>query len=143
MDDDIIPANNCIKHYVSECIKNNAIMGGNGRIGKLNKKKNESIVSDTGIRNKIKVDFVGHLWCFKKEWLHYMFSIKPHTYDTGEDMQLCFSSKILGNIDSYQCSHPSKNENCDTTNNRLAVDKFASHRINSPGLRKSGRTIFH
>ena len=40
-----------------------------------------------------KVDFVGHLWCFKKDWLYYMFSIKPFTFDTGEDMHLCFTSK--------------------------------------------------
>ena len=141
MDDDIIPANNCIKHYVDECIKENAIMGGNARYGFLNKKI-KNILKDTGIRNKIKADFVGHLWCFKKEWLHYMFSIKPCTYDTGEDMHLCFSSKILGNINAYQCSHPSKNENCDITNNGLAGDKFSSYKKISPELRKSVEQYF-
>ena len=142
MDDDIIPAKNCIKHYVSECIKENAIMGGNSRFGKLNKKKNESILTEIGTRNRVKVDFVGHLWCFKKEWLHYMFSIKPHTYDTGEDMHLCFSSKILGNIDSYQCSHPTNDEICDTMKNGLAGDKFASYRTTSADLRKSIEQYF-
>lgn len=142
MDDDIIPGNNCIKHYVEECIKENAIMGGNARYGILNKNIKENNLRDVGIREKIKADFVGHLWCFKKQWLYYMFSIEPHTYDTGEDMHLCFSSKILGKIDSYQCSHPSNNENCDTTNNNLASDNFSSYKKTSVELRKNVEKYF-
>ena len=143
MDDDIIPGKNCIKHYVSECIRENAIMGGNGRFGILNKQKSNSILSDINTRNRVKVDFAGHLWCFKKEWLHYMFSIKPYTYDTGEDMHFSFSCKILGNIDAYQCSQPSQSEICDITNNGLAGDKFNSFGKNDSWAEEKYRTIFH
>ena len=151
MDDDIIPGNNCIKNYVNQCIKKNAIIGGNGRIGLLSKKywrggihvkgcnyHNSELIHprDVGIRKSIKVDFVGHLWCFKKEWLHYMFTIKPYTYDTGEDMHLCFSSKLLGRIESYVGEQKNLNDCSDIMNNTLSSDKCASWRTTPQSLRK-------
>jgi len=137
IDDDIIPGNNCIKNYVDQCIKKNAIIGGNGRIGKLSPYKNILIEPiDYGLRGGIKVDFVGHLWCFKKEWLHYMFSVKPYTYDTGEDMHFCFSSKLLGGIESYVGEQKTKNDVCDITMNTLAADEFASWRTTKQSFRK-------
>jgi len=151
MDDDIIPGNNCVKNYVNQCIEKNAIIGGNGRIGLLsdkycNKGKHydgcnrftSSLIHpiDCGVRKGIKVDFVGHLWCFKKEWLHYMFAVKPYTYDTGEDMHICFSSKLLGGIESYVGEQKNNDDNCDSTMNRLAADEHASWRTTKMSLRK-------
>ena len=142
MDDDIIPGNNCIKNYMEQCLEFNGIIGGNGRIGYYNQNKLQKF-SDCGIRNKtLLVDFVGHLWCFKKEWLHYMFAIKPHTYDTGEDMHLCYSSKILGNINSYIGKQSNHNDECDTTNNRLACDQHSSYKTTTGDLRKSVEKYF-
>lgn len=136
-DDDIIPGIDCVKNYTEQCIKLNSIIGGNGRIGynNINKQKLK-LPNDTGIRNEnTLVDFVGHLWCFKKDWLHYMFSIKPFTYDTGEDMHLCYSSKILGNINSYTCMQKIPIECSDLTNNSLASDEFSSYKKTSSELR--------
>lgn len=142
MDDDIIPGNNCIRNYTEQCLEFNGIIGGNGRIG-YNNKNNLQKLGDYGIRDKtLLVDFVGHLWCFKKEWLHYMFAIKPHTYDTGEDMHLCYSSKILGNISSYIGKQSNHNDECDTTHNRLACDQHASYKTTSGDLRKSVEKYF-
>ena len=122
-------------------IKLNGIIGGNGRIG-YNNKNILKRPGDTGNRpESTLVDFVGHLWCFKKEWLHYMFSIKPYTYDTGEDMHFCYSSKILGNISSY-VGKQIGNGLSDTTNNRLAGDEFASFKTTSSDLRKSVENYF-
>ena len=141
MDDDIIPGNKCFENYIDECIKLNGIIGGNGRIG-YNNKNILKRPGDTGNRpESTLVDFVGHLWCFKKEWLHYMFSIKPYTYDTGEDMHFCYSSKILGNISSY-VGKQIGNGLSDTTNNRLAADEFASFKTTSSDLRKSVENYF-
>lgn len=127
MDDDIIPGVNCIKNYVEQCINKNSIIGGNGRIAFINKNKQKlRQINDVGIRQCTKYDFVGHMWCFKKDWLYYMFSVKPLTYETGEDMHLCFSSKLFGNIDSYIAEHKNIEECSDITMNRLAVDKFSS-----------------
>ena len=138
-DDDMFPAKKCIQTYVTQCIKLNAIIGGNGGYGHLNKySPNNDLQSpnnytlkpfcDAGFRDNILVDFVGHLWCFKKEWLYYMFSVPPLTYDTGEDMHLCFSSKLLGNIPAYIGKHTIKDEFSDVTNGYYSDDQFASFR---------------
>ena len=137
LDDDIIPGNNCLKNYMDQCLELNSIIGGNGRIGinNVNKSKLKQ-PGDAGTKkNYTLVDFVGHLWCFKKDWLHYMFAIKPYTYDTGEDMHLCFTSKILGGINSYIAMQSCINDMCDTTNNALAADEHASFRVTKPELR--------
>jgi hypothetical protein len=150
LDDDIMPGNNCLKNYMEQCIKLNSIIGGNGRIAMNNKNSPHPPVAlfDTGIRpDHILVDFVGHLWCFKKEWLHYMFYIKPFTYDTGEDMHLCFSCKILGNIDSYIGKQLKFDDQCDITYNKLAGGIYATCRtvtgLNGPnGLRSNVEKYF-
>ena len=98
-DDDMIPGVKCVEKYVNSCLKLNAIIGGNGRYAQLNENRQKMLdrrpKPDYGLRRCMLVDFVGHLWCFKKDWLYYMFSTKPYTYDTGEDMHFCFSANVL------------------------------------------------
>lgn len=145
MDDDIIPGTDCFKNYVNQCIKLNGIIGGNGRIAQNNAKKNYlKKPREIGNRSEsILVDFVGHLWCFKKEWLHYMFALKPYTYDTGEDMHFSFSSKLLGNIKSYTGKQEYPNENCDISYSKYAVDKHASCRaMNKTNIRSDVEKYF-
>ena len=135
MDDDIIPGKNCVKNYLDQCLNLNAIIGGNGRIGFANKSRLYQ-PPDVGKRNKtILMDFVGHLWCFKKEWLHYMFGIKPYTYDTGEDMHLCYSAKILGNISSFVGKQDNNDDECDISKNKLADDEYSSYKTTPNILR--------
>lgn len=55
-----------------------------------------------------------------------MFSTKPYSYDTGEDMHLCYSCKLFGNINSYVAQHSTIDECSDITMNRLAVDNYSS-----------------
>jgi len=127
MDDDIIPGKNFAKNFVEQCIHLNGIIGGNGRMATLNKDKTLVQPSDTSLtQHPIKVDFVGHAWCIKKEWLHYMFAVAPLTYDTGEDMHLCFSSKLLGGINSYMAQQRCSEDHCDIARNRFADDNFSS-----------------
>lgn len=143
LDDDIIPGNNCLKNYMEQCISLNAIIGGNGRFGISNSNKGKlHPPQDVGIRKCLQVDFVGHLWCFKKEWLHYMFAIKPFTYDTGEDMHLCFSSKVLGNVSAHVAKHSDLNDMSDTANNKLSTDEFSSYKLTSPELRGNVEKYF-
>jgi len=148
MDDDIIPGNNCIKNYITECIKYNSIMGGNGRMGyyttnPYNVPNKLAPFPETGFRPETKlVDFVGHLWCFKKEWLYHMFSIKPFTLDTGEDMHLCYSCKVKSNINTYICKQEIEQDNCDITNGSLSCDKFASYLTMSQITRKNVENYF-
>jgi hypothetical protein len=144
MDDDIIPGKNFVKNFTEQCVQYNGIIGGNGRIATLNKNETLSQPSDTCFTQQpVKVDFVGHAWCIKKEWLHYMFSITPLTYDTGEDMHLCFSCKLLGGINSYMAKQSSLADHCDTTCNRLASDKFASFKTTSKESRTAVERHFN
>ena len=128
MDDDIIPGERCFEHYLSELQRLNGIIGGNGRLSVLNANREQlKTPPDTGVRDtSVLVDFVGHLWCFKHEWLRAMFSIKPHTLDTGEDMHFCFSAKEVLNVPSYTASQSSRAQMCDTSENVLGTDQYAS-----------------
>ena len=138
MDDDIIPGNRCFENYINQCLHLNGIIGGNGRYinsEPINVRNFEENYDETGLRKSKKVDFVGHLWCFKKDWLYYMFSIKPFTIDTGEDMHICFTSKIRGNIDSYVAQHNNMDELCDITRNSLANDEYSSFKYTPSELR--------
>ena len=133
MDDDIIPGKKYLENVVGECVRLNGIIGGNGRIGYLNTKINKELhyknANDIGYRQHTKlVDFVGHCWTFKKDWLHYMFAVKPLTYETGEDMHFCYASKVLGGISSYVAKQTNNDEVCDITENKLAIDEHANFR---------------
>lgn len=142
MDDDIIPGKNCVKNYVDQCTSLDSIIGGNGRVGYSNKCKLYR-PNECGIRkNSVLIDFVGHLWCFKKQWLHYMFSIEPYTYDTGEDMHLCYSAKIKGNIKSYVGKQTTHDDSCDIANNKLATDAHSSYKKTSNDLRSNVEKYF-
>ena len=144
LDDDIIPGENCFKNYVDQCIQLNGIIGGNGRIAINNPLKNKlKQYNDIGIRNKhLLVDFVGHLWCFKKEWLYNMFAVKPFTYDTGEDMHLCFSCKKIANIHSYIGKQSNRSDMSDITDNTLAIDEYSSFHVTSKELRSNVEKYF-
>ena len=137
MDDDIIPGNNFIKNYAEECVNLNGIIGGNGRFGYLSPYKNKlQQPIDVGVRNiTLKTDFVGHTWCFKKEWLKYMFGNIPFTYDTSEDMHFCFTSKLYGDINSYTCKQLTVYDMCDTTYNSLADDQYSAYKTTPRQLR--------
>lgn len=135
MDDDIIPGKQYLSNVTNECIRLNGIIGGNGRIGylntKINKEQHYKEADDIHFRYKTKqVDFVGHCWTFKKDWLYYMFGSKPYTTDTGEDMHFCYSAKLFGGINSYVCKQTNEDELCDTSMNKLAVDEHANFRRN-------------
>jgi len=148
MDDDIIPGKNCLKNYIMECIRLNGIMGGNGRCAYTTANpygSNNRLAPfpEHGIRQETKlVDYIGHLWCFKKEWLYYCFSIKPYTFETSEDAHFCYSCKVKGNIKSYVCKQEIEEDDCDITHGGLACDKFSSYLTTSQNLRKQVETYF-
>ncbi len=148
LDDDIIPGRNCIKNYINECLKLNGIIGGNGRMAynttnPYNVSNQYAPFPECGIRPETTlVDFVGHIWCFKKDWLYYMFSIKPFTYNTGEDIHLCYSCKCKGNINTYLCKHLTSDDDCDIASNSLSCDRFSSYLTTSATLRKNIEDYF-
>tara|TARA_B110000444_G_C18677457_1_gene518118 strand:+ start:31 stop:738 length:708 start_codon:yes stop_codon:yes gene_type:complete len=139
MDDDIIPGKNCLKNYVEQCIRKDAIIGGNGRIGYCSPHRDKvKQPREVGIRKETeKVDFVGHMWVFKKKCLYNMFGTEPFTYDTSEDMHLCYSNKVYGNINSYAAKQLCSDDMCDVAYCTLADDEYSSFKTTKVELREA------
>jgi hypothetical protein len=129
MDDDIIPGKYCLENYLSQSESTGGIIGGMGRIARTNPSRQDLMQPpDVGIRQEpILVDFVGHMWLFRKEQLFDMFAFPPVTYATGEDMHLCFSSKLRSGVPSFAGGQRSDDESCDTSMNKYAADEHAAY----------------
>jgi hypothetical protein len=109
-DDDTIPGIKWHRNCLDSMQKKEGIMGGAGYV-------------QTGIRamqyyrhgwpsqnlETERVDYVGHAWFFKREWLPYLWREMPPTWDNGEDMHFSYTAQKYGNIQTYCPPHPTKN----------------------------------
>lgn len=129
IDDDIIPGAFCLENYLAQAEQTGGIIGGMGRIARSNPLKDGlTQPPDVGIRpDPVLVDFVGHMWLFRKQQLFDMFAYPPVTYATGEDMHLCFSSKLRSGVPSFAGGQRSDEESCDTSMNKYAADEHAAY----------------
>lgn len=129
LDDDIIPGPRCIESYLNQAQELDAIVGGMGRIARTNAHKEHLYQpGDVGVRpDPVLVDFVGHMWFLRKKNLYDMFAYEPVTYETGEDMHLCFSSKLRSGTPAYVAAQPSLEHSCDTSMNKYADDDVAAY----------------
>ena len=106
-DDDTIPGKkwheNCL-----HCIKEkNGIMGSAGYIQTGDKAMQYYRHGWPDQNEKTeRVDYVGHAWFFKREWLSHLWREKPPTWDNGEDMHFSYTSQKYGNIQTYCPPHP-------------------------------------
>ena len=57
-----------------------------------------------------RVDYVGHAWFFKREWLSHLWREKPATWDNGEDIQFSYTAQKYGQIQTYCPPHPPENK---------------------------------
>ncbi len=131
MDDDILPGAKCFESYVRQAEETNGIIGGIGRFLDTSDKNHTAKMSDVGKRNLTEVVWCCHLWLFRKKHLHNMFSIEPYTWDTGEDMHLCFTNKVRDNVPCYAAEQLTQEESSDIRNNQWSDDEFASFRTSS------------
>lgn len=130
LDDDIIPGPSCLENYLNQAQSLDAIVGGMGRIARTNPAR-EALTQpvDVGLRERPElVDFVGHMWLMSKSNLFDMFSYEPVTWDTGEDMHLCFASKLRSGTPSYAAAQPTEESSCDVSMNKYADDDFAAYK---------------
>lgn len=143
-DDDVIPGARCLENYLNQVKEIDAIVGGNGRIARTNPSKDLlTQPHDVGLRPiPTLVDFVGHVWVFRKRHLFDMFSLEPQTFGTGEDMHLCFSSKLRSGTPSYAAAQPTLEDSCDTSRNQFADDDVASFRSTPKSERESVEAYF-
>jgi len=128
-DDDTIPGSrwheNCL-----ECMKHNeGIMGTAGYVQTGDRamqyyrhgwpSNNENIE---------RVDYVGHAWFFKREWLSHLWREKPPTWDNGEDMHFSHTAQKYGGIQTYCPPHPKEKPEMHGSllGNELGVDSKAT-----------------
>jgi len=124
MDDDIIPGTEWVENCLRLCKEKNCIVCANGR----NKHDIKWGVGDLGaVPSDTQVDYGGHSWFFKQQWLKYMWIETPITYTTGEDIHFCACAKIHGNISTWV---PRQIGNTSATLQNYASDEHASWKIN-------------
>ena len=105
-DDDTIPGvkwlENCCTTYAQE----EAILGGVGH-------SDTSYMDHTRFgwpnpnEQSIVVDLVGHAWFINTDHLKYIWSEKPATWETGEDIHFSALAQIYGNLKTIVPPHPS------------------------------------
>jgi len=129
-DDDTIPSDGWLENAIRLVDDKNCIAGQNGRSYNWSTKKfnGGSIGGDSGHMPKdTKFDLVGHCWVFKTELVRNLWKQKQVSYETGEDMQFCLSSKYHLNVDSY-CVKQTDNTNTGQLKKQYGGDKDASFR---------------
>jgi len=57
-------------------------------------------------KSLMRVDYVGHAWFFKRQWLSHLWREKPATWDNGEDIHFSYTAQKYGNIQTYCPPHP-------------------------------------
>ena len=131
-DDDTIPAPRWFENCLRALHKHNAIVGANGRImvpaGTV--EGDELGVGDGAqVNEDTIVDFVGHCWFFKREWIHHMWSFYPNTFENGEDIHFAASCSIRAGIRCVVPRQlPSELYAWGDTQNHLGIDEHATWR---------------
>jgi hypothetical protein len=121
MDDDIVPSADWIEVSLMTSKKYNAIVSSTGRIIPKYNYRPEAVTDDQYSRkyfiggsmnagNSVycekdtPVDFGCTNWFLKRNWLHFFWSLKPFTMETGEDIHLSVSCLLQGGIKTV-CPH--------------------------------------
>jgi hypothetical protein len=84
----------------------------------------------------IQVDFVGHAWFFKREWLSYFWRELPNPkyFTCGEDMHFSYMLQKYGEIKTYVPPHPADNPEMwgNIVSSKYAADKNSLWETNQP-----------
>lgn len=144
LDDDIIPADNWVEKCISTCEQYNAIVCSNGRLippGDYTPEVSSDasyrmkyFIGDSPLLNGFNVcpadtiiDFGCSSYFLRSAWLRHFWAIWPYTFDTGEDMHLSATAKLLGNVRTVV---PAQTSPEDTGNRKPAYscDEHASYK---------------
>lgn len=105
-DDDIVPG----KHWFKNCMEHvdRGILGSSGVALPSSGYTPNAKYGHLGIHNErlVEVDLVGHSWFMKKEFVRYMFSEEPYSWNNAEDIQLAAIAKSKGKVGSFVPPHP-------------------------------------
>jgi len=106
-DDDTIPGSKWFENCLDTMQEKEGIMGSAGYVqeGKLATQYYREGWPSKNVETK-RVDYVGHAWFFKRDWLQYLWREKPPTWDNGEDMHFSYSVQKYAGLQTYCPPHP-------------------------------------
>ena len=132
-DDDTIPGSEWFENCLSTMKSHEGIMGSAGVILNGNRYvQHDRCGWPTKNAEITEVDLVGHAWFFKREWLQYLWTEKPPTWDNGEDIQFSYAAQKYGGIKTFCPPHPPDNIEMhgSTMGNELGIDSKATSNNN-------------
>lgn len=120
-DDDTIPGKDWLANCYNEFMQQEGLYGTIGILVLNDKcdypnKKDKGFIRigwDGNLSQRVEVDFVGHSWFFKKEWLQYLFEAPQQVQDmkyVGEDMSFSYELQKHG-IKTFVPPHPKGKNN--------------------------------
>ena len=108
LDDDIIPGNQWVENCYTEFLNNPGLYVGVGT--RVEAKKRDWFGWRQPNEELAEVDYGGHSWFLKTDWLRSFWHEKPASLKNAEDIQLSFAlQKHLG-INTFVPSHPKENK---------------------------------
>jgi hypothetical protein len=108
-DDDTIPGDRWFENCLETMKTNEGIMGSAGYIQtgpRAMQYEPERSGWPRQNEDTMRVDYVGHAWFFKREWLSHLWREKPPTWDNGEDIHFSYTAQKYGGIQTYCPPHP-------------------------------------
>ena len=112
-DDDTIPGTKWFENCLECMRKSEGIMGSAGYIQtgpRAMQYEPQRCGWASQNEDLTRVDYVGHAWFFKRQWLSYLWAEKPPTWDNGEDIHFSYTSQKYGGIQTYCPPHPSSDK---------------------------------
>jgi len=146
LDDDAIPSDQWLENCMVTMNKKEGLLGTIGLIYRNPKPPTECSYWDdyyrvgwaeNHSRDITQVDFVGHSWFFKKEWLSYYTRELPNPkYMTcGEDMHFSYMLQKYAGINTYVPPHPLNNKRMwGSTKEEYGKDKNSLWRHNGNNM---------
>jgi len=133
LDDDTIPGKRWFENCLA-CMKQRpGLMVGSGHclLPPDQDQKGRHWVGWRGPNEQItEVDYGGHAWFMRTEWLRLFWAFEPVTLENGEDIQMSAALQYLGGIPTYVPPHPLNNKDlwCNTIGWHFGRTKYAAHK---------------
>lgn len=105
-DDDTIPGPLWYQNCIDTINRHDCLCVSSGRIFNKSTKSCYDIGWMSKNEDDVRVDFGGHAWFLKAEYLKYMWYGNILEQNNGEDIQLSANLSIYGNIPTYVPPHP-------------------------------------
>ena len=129
LDDDTIPGPYWFETCLAEMEKQEGLYATAGVIYQKPGRRGRRIIGwPTENPHVIEVDYAGHGWFLKQEWVKYMWYDNPITLNNCEDIQLSYALRKYAGISTYVTPHPQNNKQIwGSTKGHYGSDKVSAH----------------